>query len=277
MGIGTGASRRRAGSTPQLMAAYKRQENGILPDSARSGSDEHRTVSTMLKIEINRTSDDVAVAAAAHIAGRASAAVSGYGAFCVALSGGRTPWRMLERLVGLDLPWAGIHVFQTDEREAPDGHADRNATRLAAILGDSGLPDANLHLMPVAGGDLHRACETYARAIARHARNGRLDLVHLGLGEDGHTASLAPGDPVLDVADRDVAVAGPYRGRRRMTLTRAAIDRAAERMWVVTGASKAAMLARLRADDGTIPAGRVNRRGAIVFADEAAAGVPGPP
>ena len=229
----------------------------------------------MLNIEVGRTGGDVAVAAAMHIAERAGAAVSRHGTFCIALSGGRTPWRMLERLIGLDVPWNGVHVFQTDEREAPDGDPDRNATRLAAILGGSGLPDANLHLMPVAGGDLHRACETYARTIARHARNGRLDLVHLGLGEDGHTASLAPGDPVLEVADRDVAMAGPYRGRRRMTLTRAAIDRAAERMWVVTGASKAAMLARLRAGDGAIPAGRVSRRDAIVFADEAAS-APGP-
>ena len=225
----------------------------------------------MLKIEVGRTGDDVAATAAIHLVERARAAVSRHGTFCIALSGGRTPWKMLECLVELDLPWTAIHVFQTDEREAPDGDPDRNATRLAAILGDSGLPDANLHLMPVAGGDLRRACETYALAIARHARSGRLDLVHLGLGEDGHTASLAPGDPVLDVADRDVAVAGPYRGRRRMTLTRAAIDRAAERMWVVTGASKAAMLARLRGGDGTIPAGRVSRRDAIVFADEAAA------
>ena len=230
----------------------------------------------MLKIEVGRTGDDVATTAAVHIARRARATVSGHGAFCVALSGGRTPWRMLERLIALDLPWAAVHVFQTDEREAPDGDPDRNATRLAAILGDSGLPDANLHLMPVAGGNLHRACETYARAIARYGRGGRLDLVHLGLGEDGHTASLAPGDPVLEVADRDVAVAGPYRGRRRMTLTYPAIDGAAERMWVVTGASKAAMLARLRAGNGTIPAGRVRRRDAIVFADEAAAGAPGP-
>ena len=231
----------------------------------------------MLNVEVSRTGDDVAVAAGAHIAGRAGAAVSGHGSFCVALSGGRTPWRMLEHLVDLDLPWAAVHVFQTDEREAPDGDPDRNATRLAAILGDSGLPGANLHLMPVAGGDLHRACDSYAQIIARHGRSGRLDLVHLGLGEDGHTASLVPGDPVLEVADRDVAVAGPYRGRRRMTLTYPAIDRAAERMWVVTGASKAAALVRLRAGDATIPAGRVSRRDSIVFADEAAAGIPDPP
>ena len=225
----------------------------------------------MLKIEIGRTDAETAAMAAAHIAERARAAVSRHGVFCVALSGGRTPWKMLERLAGLDVPWSGVHVFQTDEREAPDGDPDRNATRLAAILGDCGLADANLHLMPVTGGDLQRAGDSYALAIARHGRNGRLDLAHLGLGEDGHTASLVPGDPVLDVADRDVAMAGPYQGRRRMTLTRPAIDRAAERVWVATGAAKAAMLSRLCAGDRTIPAGLVTRRSSTVFTDEAGA------
>ena len=230
----------------------------------------------MLEIEVSRTEGDVAAATAAHIAAQARTAVSGHGAFCVALSGGRTPWKMLERLIEMDLPWGGVHVFQVDEREAPDGDADRNATKLATILGESDLPDANLHLMPVTGGDMLRACDEYARVIARHGRDGRLDLVHLGLGEDGHTASLVPGDRVLEVADRDAAMAGPYQGRRRMTLTYPAIDRAVERVWVITGAAKAAMLARLRAGDATIPAGRVARRRSIVFADEAAAGVNAP-
>ena len=224
----------------------------------------------MLEIESGRTDGDVATAAAAHIAARARAAVSEDGVFCVALSGGRTPWKMLECLVGLELPWAGVRVFQVDERVAPHGDADRNATKLAAILRASGLPCTNLHVMPVTDEDRSRACDGYSQAIARHTRNGRLDLVHLGLGEDGHTASLVPGDRVNDIADRDVAMAGPYQGRLRMTLTRSAIDRAAERMWVVTGASKAEMLARLRAGDETIPAGRVTRRNSIVFADEAA-------
>ena len=237
----------------------------------------HQSHPPTLIVEVRRSGDDVAAAAAAHLAARARAAVSGHGAFCVALSGGRTPWKMLEHLIGLALPWAGVHVFQVDEREAPDGHADRNATRLAAILGRSGLPDANLHLMPVTDENPGRACDAYARTIARYGRAGRLDLVHLGLGEDGHTASLVPGDPALGVADRDVTMAGPYQGRRRMTLTYPAIHRAAERMWVVTGASKAAMLARLRAGDGTIPGGRVSRRNSIVFADDAAANAPGPP
>ena len=224
----------------------------------------------MPEIKVSPTDSDVADASAARIADRARAAVSRQGAFCVALSGGRTPWKMLERLVGLDLPWNRVHVFQVDERDAPDGDADRNAVRLAEILGRSPLPAVNLHLMPVTDDDSGRACDAYARVVARHCRDGRLDLVHLGLGEDGHTASLVPGDPVLDVADRDVAMAGPYQGRRRMTLTFPAIDRAKERMWVVTGASKAAMLARLRAGDDTIPAGRVTGRDSIVFADEAA-------
>ena len=227
--------------------------------------------SDFLHLRLFRTDDDTAAAAAGHIAAQARAAVAGRGVFCAALSGGRTPWKMLECLIGLDIPWAAVHVFQVDEREAPDGDADRNATRLAAILGACGLPDANLHLMPAAHGDLHRACDAYARTIARHSRGARLDLAHLGLGEDGHTASLTPGDPVLDIADRDVAVAGPYLGRRRMTLTRPAIDRAAQRMWVITGAAKAAMLARLHAGDDTIPAGRVTRRHSIIFADDAAA------
>ena len=225
----------------------------------------------MLELKVIPTDDAVAAAAARHIAARARAAVSDHGAFHVALSGGRTPWKMLEVLVGMDIPWARVHVYQVDEREAPDDHSDRNATKLTAILGASELPSVNLHLMPVTGEDLERACDAYARTIARRCRDGRLDLVHLGLGEDGHTASLLPGDRVIDVTDQDVAIAGPYQGRRRMTLTLAVIDRAVERMWVVTGASKAEMLARLRSEDASIPAGRVAGRSSIVFADEAAA------
>ena len=230
----------------------------------------------MLELKVSPDDESVAAEAAGHIAARARAAVSDHGAFHVALSGGRTPWKMLEALLGMDVPWTRVHVYQVDEREAPDGHPDRNATKLAAILGASELPSVNLHLMPVTGEDLERACDAYARTIARRCRNGRLDLVHLGLGEDGHTASLLPGDRVIDLTDRDAAIAGPYQGRRRMTLALPAIDRAVERMWVVTGASKAAMLARLRSEDASIPAGRVTRRNTVVFADEAAAGAPAP-
>ena len=228
----------------------------------------------MLEIATGRTETDVAAEAAARIAARARTTVSEQGVFCVALSGGRTPWKMLARLLELELPWDRIHVFQVDERVAPDGDASRNATRLTEVLGRSALPDAHLHLMPVTDANLGRACDAYARLIARHCHGGRLDLVHLGLGEDGHTASLVPGDRVLEFSDRDVAMAGPYQGTLRMTLTYPAIDRAAERMWVVTGASKAAMLARLGTGDETIPAGRVARRSSTVFADTAAVSVP---
>ena len=230
----------------------------------------------MLELKVSHDDESVAAEAAGHIAARARAAVSDHGAFHVALSGGRTPWKMLEALLGMEVPWTRVHVYQVDEREAPDGHPDRNATKLAAILGASELPSVNLHLMPVTGEDLERACDAYARNIARRCRNGRLDLVHLGLGEDGHTASLLPGDRVIDLTDQDAAIAGPYQGRRRMTLALPAIDRAVERMWVVTGASKAAMLARLRSEDVSIPAGRVTRRNTVVFADEAAAGARAP-
>ena len=230
----------------------------------------------MLEIRTGRTDADTAFAAAAHIAARARAAVSRARPVlrraerrAHAVEDARTPGRA-------DLPWNGVHVFQVDERVAPDGDPDRNAAKLASILGASGLPEVNLHLMPVTDEDADRACVSYSQAIARHTREGRLDLVHLGLGEDGHTASLVPGDPVLDLTDRDVATAGPYQGRLRMTLTRPAIDRATERMWVVTGASKAEMLARLRAADGTIPAGRVTHVSSVVFADEAAASLASP-
>jgi 6-phosphogluconolactonase len=99
-----------------------------------------------------------------------------------------------------------------------------------------------------------------------------LDLVHLGLGPDGHTASLVPGDSVLDVTDTDVALAGPYQGRRRMTLTYPALDRARRILWLVTGEEKVLMLARLRDGDTSIPAGRVSQHHALVLADRAAVG-----
>ena len=128
--------------------------------------------------------------------------------------------------------------------------------------------------MPVETEDLERAAAEYAQTLQRECGSPPvLDLVHLGLGPDGHTASLVPGDPVLDVCDKDVALTGSYQGRRRMTLTYPTINRARRVLWVVTGAEKVQMLHRLLHGDTDIPAGRVGREKSLVLADAAARGV----
>jgi 6-phosphogluconolactonase len=219
--------------------------------------------------------DDVtaARAAARYIAECAHRAVAERGKCVVAFSGGSTPRTMLGALAAEDLPWRHLHVFQVDERVAPRGDGERNLTQLQeALLGNTPLPAAALHPMPVDGADLESAADHYARELAATIGSSMiLDLVHLGLGDDGHTASLVPGDSVLQVEDRDVAVSGDYRGYRRMTLTLPMLDRARQRLWLVTGAGKTGMLARLRAGDRGIPAGRLRARDTIVFADSAAA------
>jgi 6-phosphogluconolactonase/glucosamine-6-phosphate isomerase/deaminase len=144
---------------------------------------------------------------------------------------------------------------------APDGDPDRNLTQLAASL----PPGARVHAMPVDDADLDGAAAHYASTVPE-----RFDLVHLGLGPDGHTASLIPGDPVLDVTDRDVALTGEYQGRRRMTLTYPVLDRAHEVLWLVAGADKVDALSRLRAGDRSIPAGRVTTAHQTLLADRAA-------
>jgi 6-phosphogluconolactonase len=167
-----------------------------------------------------------------------------------------------------------VQLFQVDERAAPAGHEDRNATALGAHLLDRvDLPPANVHLMPVEERDLDAAAADHARLLATLAGAPPvLDVAHLGIGTDGHTASLVPADPVLELVDRDVAATGSYQGRRRMTLTFPALDRARRIRWSVTGAHKAEALERLMAGDRGIPAGRVRATAALVLADEAAAG-----
>jgi len=226
-----------------------------------------------VKIDVLPDAESVAEAAARLVAGEARAAVAERGRFTFAVSGGSTPRRMLRFLSGEDLPWKAIHVFQVDERVAPDGDTDRNLTHLReALLSRVDLPAANLHVMPVGREDLVGAAAAYAHDLATTTGGeGVLDLVHLGLGTDGHTASLVPGDLALAVKDADVAVTGAYAGRRRMTLTYPALDRARRILWVVTGAGKAPVLPRLAAGDPTIPAGRVRADRAVILADAAAA------
>jgi 6-phosphogluconolactonase/glucosamine-6-phosphate isomerase/deaminase len=180
---------------------------------------------------------------------------------------------MLRELAALDLPWPRIHILQVDERVAPFGHPDRNLTTLLmAFPTASASGGPQIYPMPVADPDLHAGAGRYADTICKIAGNPPVfDLVHLGLGLDGHTASLVPGDPVLDVMDQDVAVTREYLGWRRLTLTYPVLNRARRIVWLVTGKEKSAVLVRLRTGDANIPAGRIHQHHALVFADRAAA------
>jgi 6-phosphogluconolactonase len=226
-----------------------------------------------MKIEVYSNADVVAQKAAALVAAEARAAVAARGAFVMAVSGGRTPWQMLRALVDEVVPWDAVHVVQVDERVAPTGDPDRNLTHLCVSLERAPLRSERIHAMPVERANLQEACEEYALTLQAIAGSPPvLDLIHLGLGPDGHTASLVPGDAVLETKDTDVALTGLYQGRRRMTLTYPILNRPRRVLWLVTGTEKASMLPRLRDGDAQIPAGRVRADHALVFADQAAAG-----
>ena len=226
-----------------------------------------------MKIEIFPDAHAVAQKGAEIIAAEARAAVKARGRFIVAVSGGHTPWQMLRALANEDLPWEGVNVVQVDERVAPEGDPDRNLTQLyESLLEHAPVKREQIYAMRVEAPELESAAERYAETLKRIAGSPPvLDLIHLGLGPDGHTASLVPGDPVLNVTDRDVALTGIYQGRRRMTLTYPTLNRARRILWIVTGKDKVAALARLREGDVKIPAGRIQRDNALVLADEAAA------
>lgn len=223
--------------------------------------------------EIHVDAEAVAAAGARRIAAAAHRAVAARGRFLLALSGGRTPWRMLERLRALDLPWDRVFVTQVDERVAPAGDPERNWTHLTeALLSHVPIPEPQKLPMPVEATDLMAAASAHARQLERLAgAPPALDLVHLGLGADGHTASLVPGDAALDVRSEWVALTDPYQGSRRMTLTFPVLAAAREILWLVTGAEKAAVRARLERGDTSIPAGRVPGGHAHLLIDRAAA------
>jgi 6-phosphogluconolactonase len=215
------------------------------------------------ELEVSPDASAVAAKAAGYVAALARKSVAERGRFTFAVSGGHTPWAMFSELAREDMPWADTELFQVDERVAPDGDPDRNLTHLKASIGAA---PARVHPMPVNDADLSAAAAAYATVLPQ-----RFDLVHLGLGPDGHTASLVPGDPVLDVTDALVAVTQPYQGHRRMTLTYPALTRADQLMWLITGADKRGPLARLLAGDESIPAGRVQATRSLVLADTTAA------
>jgi len=205
--------------------------------------------------------------AAELIAEAGAAAVADHGYFGFAMSGGRSPWAMLAILGDLEeMPWGETELFQVDERIASPGSEDRNLTHM--VLGLSMDHQSSLRPMPVTQRDLDAAAREYESQLP-----DPLDLIHLGLGPDGHTASLVPGDAVLEVDDRKVALTETeYQGHPRMTLTYPAIDAARRILFLVTGAEKQDALGKLLAGDPSIPAGRVKNDEIIVIADEAAAG-----
>jgi len=225
-------------------------------------------------MQVEVLADDAAVArrGAAFIAERARAAVLERGQFTLAVSGGRTPWAMLRVLAAEDMPWAQVQLFQVDERVAPAGDPVRNLTNIqASLLAHAPLSAAHVHAMPVEAADLDAATAEYARTLQRIAGvPAVLDLVHLGLGPDGHTASLVPADASLQVTATDVTLSGPYQGHRRMTLTYPVLNRARAVLWLATGTEKREMVARLRAGDTGIPAGRVQSGNAWLLGDVAA-------
>ena len=226
-----------------------------------------------MHIKILDDVDSVAREAARIIAAEARTAVGARGRFIVAFSGGSTPKHMLRVLAGEDVPWESVHVVQVDERVAPAGDPDRNLIQLReSLLEHTSLPAERLYAMPVESSDLRAAAMRYATTLRGLAGSPPvLDLAHLGLGIDGHTASLMPGDSVLNVNDADVAVTGIYQQRQRMTLTYPMLNRSRRILWLVVGSEKAGMLGRLRDGDVTIPAGRISRDHALVLANQAAA------
>jgi 6-phosphogluconolactonase len=226
-----------------------------------------------MRIHVLPTAEAAAERAADWLRAEIGRASAQRGRCLVALSGGRTPWRMLHDLRRLRVHWHDLDVFQVDERVVPATDERRNARQIADLLvAPDALAAHQFHAMPVERDDLEAGADEYARLLAEHAGTPPvLDVVQLGVGADGHTASLVSGDRLLEERDRDVGVSAIYQRVRRMTLTFRVLDAARHRLWLVTGADKAKALRQLWAGDLAVPAGRVAREAALVFADVAAA------
>jgi 6-phosphogluconolactonase len=221
------------------------------------------------RIERRTTAPEVAQAAADWLASRIRHLSDAQSTVSIAFSGGKTPQTMLELLVRHPLPWDQVHVYQVDERCVEAADPRRNAlqllTTVAPVLETLGLGD-RLHLMPIEASD-PEASRVAALSMMAAVPQHRFDLVHLGLGDDGHTASLVPGDAVLQVNDADVALTQRYQGTQRVTLTYPALLRAGAVCWIATGSAKAPMVKRLLASDPNIPAGRLGALPGALFVD----------
>lgn len=226
-----------------------------------------------MKLQVLPDAETVAKKAVQIIVEVARERASVRGKFLFAVSGGSTPWKVLRQLADTALPRDAIELFQVDERIAPAGDPQRNLTQIKEnLLDHSALNQKQIHAMPVERTDIDSAAESYAQLLQELCGNPpKLDLIHLGLGEDGHTASLLPGDPAQK-SHAPIAITNEYHGLRRMTMTYPTINAARRRLWIVTGANKRPMLERLYHGDSSIPAGRIERKNAIILADQNAAG-----
>ncbi len=220
-----------------------------------------------MEIIVGASTQAAAELAARWMARRIRSAVRLRGTCSLAVSGGGTPNSMFDVLATMDLPWKQVHLFQVDERIAPDSDSDRNATDLEEhLVRHVSIPKRNVHLMPVTAVSAERAAARYAASVG----SAPLDIVHLGVGDDGHTASWPPGDPVVDNAS-PVAVTDVFNGRKRMTLTPSVVNGARARMLLAVGKSKAGPLADWVTSRGDLPINRVKRTSTTLIVDSAAA------
>lgn len=225
-----------------------------------------------MQVEVCHSAEDAGIRAAGIIAGKIQDAVAESGTACIALSGGDTPKTMLRALASRALPWRKVMIFQVDERIVAIDDPRRNLAGLTAAFARVPRWPRTLCAMPVDNESPRAGTARYVDELRAWAGNPpHIDVVHLGLGEDGHTASLFAGGDGLDTGC-DVAVTGPYKGTQRMTLTLNAINRSHSRVWLVTGSAKRLVVQRFLDGDAALVASRVSRINATLVLDDAAAG-----
>jgi 6-phosphogluconolactonase len=209
-----------------------------------------------------------------------SAALAAKGTFRVSLSGGSTP-KTLYGLLASDefrsrFPWQLVSWYWGDERFVPyDDPASNYRMTREAMLAKAPVPAENIHPIPTDGTpqDAARRYERTLRQASGATARPLFDVTLLGLGIDGHTASLLPGDPVLEERERWVAVVSHGRPEIRITMTYPALDSSRRVAFLVTGREKAAILQTIRAGGSQVPAARVRPLGELIwFVDRAAAG-----